>query len=117
MLQTATPRTPSSYCLVPTCLVVQNFYALMTAVAVVLVTQLPQVVYVDDPRMFQLLTQMFPGAQLVQDAFHLLDRFSRAIPASNTLKGEQRFGGGGLLHVDTLPHINGGLRQVARPSD
>lgn len=76
----------------------------MTAVAVVLVTQLPQVVYVDDPRMFQLLTQMFPGAQLVQDAFHLLDRFSRAIPASNTLKGEQRFGGGGAVtrrHITT----------------
>lgn len=49
--------------------------------------QLPQVVYVDDPRMFALLGQMFPGARLVQDAFHLLDRFSRAIPANNTLKG------------------------------
>ena len=53
-----------------------------------LLLQLPQVVYVDDPRMFGLLAQMFPDAQLVQDAFHLLDRFSRAIPATNTLKGE-----------------------------
>lgn len=42
----------------------------------------------DDPRMFGLLGQMFPGAQLVQDAFHLLDRLSRAIPATNTMKGE-----------------------------
>jgi hypothetical protein len=50
--------------------------------------QLPQVVYVDDPRMFGLLGQMFPGAQLVQDAFHLLDRFSRTIPATNTLKSK-----------------------------
>jgi hypothetical protein len=83
--------------------------------------QLPQVVYVDDPRMFQLLTQMFPGAQLVQDAFHLLDRFSRAIPASNTLKGEQTYL---LLRIqsDMASGLVGtvrssDLRQVARPSD
>jgi len=50
--------------------------------------QLPAVVYVDDPRMFGLLRQMFPGSKLVQDAFHLLDRFGRAIPATNTMTGE-----------------------------
>lgn len=49
---------------------------------------LPEVVYVDDPKLFGVLAQAFPGAKLVQDGFHLLDRFSRAIPATNTLKGK-----------------------------
>jgi hypothetical protein len=72
--------------------------------------QLPQVVYVDDPRMFRLLGQMFPGAQLVQDAFHLLDRFSRAIPATNTLKGKQAHTANTIyVNVNACSELSGSL--------
>lgn len=42
----------------------------------------------DDPKLFGALATTFPTAQLVQDGFHVLDRFSRVIPSDNTLKGK-----------------------------
>lgn len=49
--------------------------------------ELPKIAYVDDPKLFLGPPKMFPGIELVQDGFHLIDRFSRAILATNTLKG------------------------------
>lgn len=48
---------------------------------------LPGVAYVDDPKLFLGIKSLMPTLELVQDGFHLIDRFSRAIPATNTLKG------------------------------
>ena len=45
-------------------------------------------VYVDDPKVFQVLAHVFPSVQLVQDAFHLLDRCGRPIAKNNTFKGK-----------------------------
>lgn len=42
----------------------------------------------DDPKLFGALSHVFPHAKLVQDGWHLEDRYSRAIPANNTLKGD-----------------------------
>jgi len=46
------------------------------------------VIYVDNPKLFGVLTDIFPNAKLVQDNFHVMDRFSRAIPPDNTQKGQ-----------------------------
>lgn len=46
-----------------------------------------EVIFVDDPRAFKRLQEVWPEAVIRQDPFHLLDRFSREIPAKNTLKG------------------------------
>lgn len=64
--------TPDTYCCVPC----------------IALLQLPEVIYTDDPRMFGLLGELFPRAKLVQDSFHLMDRFSRTIKATNTMKCE-----------------------------
>lgn len=48
-----------------------------------------KVVYADDPRAFgPTLQRVFPGITLRQDGWHLLDRPSRCIPKTNTLKSE-----------------------------
>jgi hypothetical protein len=47
-----------------------------------------EVIFVDDPRAFKKLQEVWPEAKLQQDVFHLTDRFSREIPADNTLKGK-----------------------------
>ncbi len=46
-----------------------------------------KVMFVDDVRAFKKLMQVYPGVKLQQDIFHVVDRFSRVIDASNTLKG------------------------------
>jgi hypothetical protein len=46
------------------------------------------VIYVDDPRAFRALKRVWPEARICQDAFHLIDRFSREIDADNSLKGK-----------------------------
>jgi hypothetical protein len=46
------------------------------------------VIYVDDPRAFRALKRVWPEARIVQDPFHLIDRFSREIDADNSLKGK-----------------------------
>lgn len=56
----------------------------------VFVLQAPfKVIFVDDPRAFKRLKEVWPEAEIRQDPFHLTDRFSREIPANNTLKGRQ----------------------------
>lgn len=47
-----------------------------------------EVIYVDDPNLFGVLSEVWPAVKLVQDVFHFMDRFSREIPANNTLKGK-----------------------------
>lgn len=49
-----------------------------------------KVIFVDDPRAFRKLKEVWPEAKLQQDAFHLTDRFSREVSPTNTLKGERR---------------------------
>lgn len=52
-----------------------------------MIQEVPEVFFVDDPKLFGTLGKVFPNAKLVQDGWHLEDRYSRCIPPNNTLKG------------------------------
>ena len=52
-----------------------------------MIQEVPEVFFVDDPKLFGTLGKVFPNAKLVHDGWHLEDRYSRCMPPNNTLKG------------------------------